>query len=286
MTARPDGTLRVFDGGTAIVTGGASGIGLALAQALAERGCEVVLADRQIESAEEAAAAIGSSGGTATASELDVTDADAVERLVRETAERTGRLDFVFNNAGIGIGGPLERQTADDWRLIVDVNLLGVANGVQAAYPLMIEQGFGHIVNTSSLSGLFPTPGGVSYAATKHALIGLSTTLRAEAASKGIRVTVLCPGVVRTPALEHGGKYGKHVGDLSVEQEREIQEARRPISAEEFASKALDRVAKNDNIVVIPSSWRVAWWINRLSPSLSAYLARRDYEKTLKATRK
>ena len=216
--------------------------------------------------------------------EVDVTDSAAVEGLVREATDRTGRLDFMFNNAGIGIGGPLERQTADDWRLIVDVNLLGVANGVQAAYPLMIEQGFGHIVNTSSLAGLFPSPGGASYAATKHALIGLSTTLRAEAATKGIRVTVLCPGVVRTPALEHGGVFGKHVGDLTVEQEREIQETRRPISAEEFASKALDRVARNDAIAVIPSSWRVGWWLNRLSPSLGVYLAKRDYERTLKAT--
>jgi len=273
--------LRVFDGATAVITGGASGIGRAMADDVATRGAEVVLADRQAELAEEAAEAIRTSGGKATAAELDVTDSAAVERLVHETRERTGRLDFMFNNAGIGIGGPLERQSADDWGLIIAVNLRGVANGVQAAYPLMVEQGFGHIVNTASVAGLVAAAGSVSYATTKHAIVGLSISLRAEAATKGIRVSVLCPGLIRTPILEQGGKYGKSVGDITVEQERAIQEKREPISAEAFAGKAIDRLARNDGVIVVPSSWKVGWWLYRLSPRLGVFLARKDYESNL-----
>lgn len=213
---------------------------------------------------------------------MDVTDYVSVEGLLRETVERTGRLDFIFDNAGIGISGPLERQRIDDWNLVIDVNLRGVVNGVQAAYPIMLGQGFGHIVNTTSVAGLVSAAGGVSYATTKHAVVGLSRCLRAEAATKGIRASVLCPGLIRTPILEHGGKYGRNVGDVSVEQERELQAKRKPISPEEFARKSLDAVARNKAIIVVPSSWKVGWWLDRLSPSLGIYLARKDYENSQK----
>ena len=277
--------LRVFEGATAVVTGGASGIGRALADELADRGCEVVLADLQIEMAEEAAASMRASGARAVAAELDVTDFPGVRGLLQATMERTGRLDFIFNNAGIGVGGPLERLSVDDWNLTIDVNLRGVTNGVQAAYRIMVEQGFGHIVNTASVAGLVSMVEGVPYATTKHAVVGLTTSLRAEAAFKGIRASVLCPGIVRTPILEKGGKYGKNVGDATAEQESEFYEKRRPISAEEFARRSLDGVAKNKAIIVVPSSWRLAWWLNRLSPSLGVYLARKDHEKVLRSRR-
>ena len=283
MATVPTNVLRVFDGGTAVITGGASGIGRALAEALADRGCEVVVADLQIDMAEEVAESIRASGGKATASELDVTDFSSVQRLVQETVTRTGRLDFVFKNAGIGIGGPLERQDIDDWNLVIDVNLRGVVHGVQAAYPILVEQGFGHIVNTASMAGLVSVIEGVSYATTKHAVVGLSTSLRAEAAFKGIRASVLCPGIVRTPILEKGGKYGKNVGDVTAEQEREFYEKRRPISAEVFAAKSLDAVAKNKAVIVVPSSWKLGWWLDRLSPTLGIYLAKKDHESVLKS---
>jgi len=283
MSAAVTKGLRVFEGATAVITGGASGIGKALAGDLATRGCEVVLADRQVELGEAAAAAIREAGGKATAAEMDVTDFAGVQALMQETLARTGRLDFVFNNAGIGVGGPLERLGVDDWNLTIDVNLRGVANGVQAAYPMMVEQGFGHIVNTASVAGLVSMVEGVPYATTKHAVVGLTTSLRAEAASKGVRASVLCPGIVRTPILEKGGRFGKNVGDATTEQEREFYEKRRPISAEEFARRSLDGVAKNRAIIVVPSSWRLGWWLNRLSPSLGIYLARKDHESVLKS---
>lgn len=147
-----DKTIRIFDGATAIVTGGASGIGRALGEELAKRGCEVVLADLQIELAEEVVTEIHASGGNAKAVNLNVTDFTAVEQLVQETVERTGRLDNIFNNAGIGIGGTVNHYGIEDWNYIIDVNLRGVINGVQAAYKMMMQQGFGHIINTASIA--------------------------------------------------------------------------------------------------------------------------------------
>jgi NAD(P)-dependent dehydrogenase (short-subunit alcohol dehydrogenase family) len=276
-----DSAIRIFDGATAIVTGGASGIGRALAAELAKRGCEVVLADRQFHLAGEVASGIRASGGKASAVELDVTDYSSVERLVRATAGRTGRLDYIINNAGIGIGGNVRDYTIQDWNRIVDVNLRGVINGVQAAYPIMVAQGFGHIVNTASMAGLIPSPAVVAYSTTKHAVVGLSKSLRAEAASAGVSVSVLCPGVIRTPILE-GGRYGRMSTEIPPETMRELWEKLRPMPADVFACRAINAIAKNKAIIVVPSWWKVFWWINRLSPSLGITLAERNFQRVQK----
>lgn len=274
-------TIRIFDGATAIVTGGASGIGRALAQELAKRGCEVVLADLQIELAEEVASAIHASGGKAKAVKIDVTDFPSMEHLVQETVKRTGRLDYVFNNAGISIRGDVNRFGIEDWNQIVDINLRGVINGIQATYQIMMKQGFGHIINTASMGGLIVDPGNVAYTTTKHAVVGLSKSLRAEAAQMGVRVSVLCPGAVRTPILE-GGRYGKILIDISPEQIRQLWEKFKPMPPNIFAKKALDSVAKNKAIIIVPSWWKLFWWIDRLSPSLGILLAQKSFRKVQK----
>src|SRR5262245_48476358 len=128
-------TLRTYNGAVAIVTGGASGIGRALSTALGTKGATVIVADRQADLAEECAAQIRSAGGTATAANLDVTDFPAVEDLVQKCVRDYGRLDYQFNNAGIGIGGKAQYYTIDDWNEAIKVNLGGVIHGVQAAYP-------------------------------------------------------------------------------------------------------------------------------------------------------
>ena len=277
-----DKKIRIFNGATAIVTGAASGIGRALAEELAGRGCEVVLADLQIELAEEVASGILSSGGKAEAVKIDVTDFPAIEKLVQETAKRMGRLDYMFNNAGIVIGGYVSHYGIEDWDRVVDVNLQGVINGIQAVYKVMVEQGFGHIVNTASMAGLMPGPGNVAYTTTKHAVVGLSTSLRAEAAGLGVRVSVLCPGVVRTPILEGGGKYGKMLIAIPPEQVRRLWEKLRPMDSAVFAGKVLNCVAKNRAIIIVPSWWKIYWWMNRLSPSLGMFLSQRQFQKMQK----
>ena len=265
--------LRTFNDAVAIVTGGASGIGRALAEELARRGAQVVLADRQIELARDVAAGIPS----ARAVEVDVTDFPAVERLVGETVQTHGRLDYLFNNAGLAVGGEAGLYQYADWQPVLAVNLHGVVNGVQAAYPIMRTQGYGHIVNTASMAGLCPAPMAVSYAATKHAVVGLSTSLRIEAAEAGLRVSVLCPGFIRTPILRGGGKYGKDLRRLSPEQQDRLVERSRPMEPAAFARQALNAVARNRAIIIVPGGWKLLWWLNRLSPSFVLWLIRRMY---------
>jgi NAD(P)-dependent dehydrogenase (short-subunit alcohol dehydrogenase family) len=274
--------IRTFEGATAIITGGASGIGRALSEELAKRGCEVVLADRQFKLSGEIVSRIRSSGGRAEAAEVDVTDFPAMEELVKATLSRTGRLDYIFNNAGIAIAGTVGLYGIEDWNYIVDVNLRGVINGTQAAYKIMLTQGFGHIVNTASMAGLMPGPGNVGYTTTKHAVVGLSISLRAEAAHTGIRVSVLCPGVIRTPILEGGGKYGKMLIEVPPEKLRDAWEKLKPMSPGIFAQKVLNAVAKNKAIIIFPSWWKLFWWANRLSPSLGTSLAQKRFQDALK----
>jgi len=248
---------------------------------LARRGCEVVLADMQIEKAQEVATQIQASGGRAKAVKVDVTDFPAMERLVQEAFERTGRLDYIFNNAGIVICCTVKHYSIEDWNKVIDINLRGVVNGVQAAYKIMIEQGFGHIVNTASIAGLMPDPVNVAYATTKHAVVGFSQSLRAEAAQIGIRVSVICPGVIRTPILE-GGKYGKILINIPDEKLRDILEELKPMPPDIFAKKVLNAIAKNKAIIIVPSRYKLIWWLNRLSPFLGMAFAQKCFQKIQK----
>ena len=280
-----DKKIRTFAGATAIVTGAASGIGRALAAELAKRGCEVVAADLQVALAKKVASEIRTSGGKASAVKIDVTDFSAMARLVKETIKRFGRLDYIFNNAGIVIGGGVDLYCIADWNKVIDVNIRGVINGIQAAYPIMLAQGFGHIVNTASMAGLMPGPGNTVYTMTKHGVVGLSLSLRGEAALRGVRVSVICPGVIRTPILEGCGRYGKMLVDMSPDQQQrmsEMFEQLRPMPPHIFAHKVLNAVAKNKAIIIFPRWWRVFWWINRLSPALGIALAQRSFEHNLK----
>ncbi len=143
---------------SAIVTGGASGIGRALAEELASGGVHVVLADRQMELAESVASDIRQRGGEARAMESDVRDLERFRKVVETIVDDTGRLDYLFNNAGIAVYGEMSDYEQADWDDVIDVNLRGITHGILAAYPLMIDQGFGHIVNTASIAGLVTLP--------------------------------------------------------------------------------------------------------------------------------
>jgi NAD(P)-dependent dehydrogenase (short-subunit alcohol dehydrogenase family) len=223
----------------------------------------VVLADLQIDLAREVADGIHASGGKATAVEVDVGNHEQVVNLVHQTVERTDRLDYMFNNAGIVVFGEASEFEMRDWNQSIDVNLKGVIHGVNAAYPVMIEQGFGHIVNTASIAGLMPWPMEIGYSATKHAVVGLSTSLRSEAAYAGVRVSALCPGLVRTPII-HGGKYGRWIRNYPIDKVTEMMEKTRPVPLDKFIPLALKQVARNKAIIVIPGLYRVFWWMYRI----------------------
>jgi NAD(P)-dependent dehydrogenase (short-subunit alcohol dehydrogenase family) len=261
-------------GQTAIVTGGASGIGRALGEELAARGCTVVLADRQLELAREVAAKLESRGHAASAAELDVRDLAAFEALAQQVRARFGRIDFLFNNAGFGVGGGMETYAPEDWDDVFDVNLRGVANGVQSVYPILIEQRSGQIINTASMAGLIPSPGEGSYTTSKHAVVGLTKALRVEAKGFGVRASVLCPGVVRTPGLT-GGRFGRVMVKLALSEDEMLRlwERYRPMAPELFARRAVDAVLRNEAVIVLPKWWKAFWYLERLSPSLSLRLS-------------
>jgi NAD(P)-dependent dehydrogenase (short-subunit alcohol dehydrogenase family) len=268
-----------FAGKTAIITGGASGIGLALGAELVAQHARVVLADIDAVAVGRVADELASSaGGSASivGRWLDVRDRDAVRSLIDEIAARDGNIDLVFNNAGLAMGGPTHELTGQHWDCIIDVNLRGVVNGVLAAYPRMIEQGNGHIVNTASGAGLVAPPLVVPYATTKHAVVGLSTGLRPEAALHGVRVSVLCPGAVETAILDRLPPSDLPVMASAPVTAREYLQSMRqhPMPADRFARAALGAIARNKAIIVVPRSAKALWYLHRLSPALAERISR------------
>lgn len=274
---------KAFRGANALVTGGASGIGRALSEELARLGARVTIADLQAGLAEEVAAGIRAAGGDAQSAALDITDFAATEALYKQVAARTGRLDYAFNNAGIWMMGDAEAFSLADWNRLIDVNLRGTIHGTKAAYDIMIGQRSGHIVNTASVAGLTPDPGCTAYAATKHAIVGLCKSMRVEAARHGVRVTALCPGVVETPLLDGGGKYGKVLDAVNQDQMRRMWKRMHPMPAKAFAERSLKDVARNKPVIVWPVGGKLFWWIDRLSPSLCLRLARNIYDGNQRA---
>jgi NAD(P)-dependent dehydrogenase (short-subunit alcohol dehydrogenase family) len=269
----------------AVVTGGASGIGQALAAGLVARGDTVAVSDTNAGGVAEVADRLSTQGpGKAFATTLDVTDADAVAAHYQAVKAEHGRLDLVFNNAGIAVGGLAEEFTLDHWNKTIDINLRGVVHGVHAAYPIMLEQGHGHIVNTASLAGLVPMPMGIPYTATKHAVVGLSLGLRAEAAERGVKVSVICPGFVDTPLLTSANPGLPETRVGSDVREFAQQAQRRLYNADALAQDVLRGLRRNQAIIVAPASGRVAWRGARLSPGGAVRAARLAVARHLRQT--
>jgi NAD(P)-dependent dehydrogenase (short-subunit alcohol dehydrogenase family) len=257
----------------AVVTGAGAGIGRALAEALSAHGSRVILADIDFDAVEAAASRIRASGGAATAARVDVADARNVSRLFDQTIANEGRIDYLFNNAGINVVGEAIHLTLEDWQRLVAVNLMGVVHGVLAAYPLMIRQNSGHIINVASMAGILPAPFQVGYAATKHAVVGLSLSLRAEASKYGVGVSVVCPGWVDTRMKDTQRVVG-------VDRDRVIAAVPfRYYPANLCARDILRGVARNRSMIMITRfpRWahRVHRWLPWLVERVSANVARR-----------
>jgi NAD(P)-dependent dehydrogenase (short-subunit alcohol dehydrogenase family) len=197
--------MQELRGKCAVVTGAASGIGRAMADAFAAEGMRVVLADIESGALEQAAAAVRARGSAALAVPTDVSQAEQVQALADRAAAEFGRVDVVCNNAGVALSGPTWEHTLADWQWLLGVNLWGVVHGVRAFVPLMLKQGGeGHIVNTGSVAGLTSNPFMSIYNVSKHAVVTLSETLQKELTLLGtpVKVSVLCPGFVNTRILE------------------------------------------------------------------------------------
>lgn len=262
---RQAGEMDPYQDKVALVTGGASGIGRALSERFGRAGATVLVADLAADGAEAVAAGIREAGGRAEAVPVDVRDPAAVEAAVRGAFERHGRLDVMVNNAGIALAGEVRDVDLEGWNRILDVNLKGVIHGIHAAYPRMISQGFGHLVNMASYLGLTPMPGLAAYAATKHAVVGLSLSLRPEAAAHGVRVTVVCPGFVRTPLLAGPPVEGlAETGpDDAIKQVWPFE----LMDPEVLATEVLRGLVRNRALIVTPRPARWIWRVFRLFPT-------------------
>ena len=192
--------MQQLDGKVAVVTGGASGIGLAMAQRFAREGMKLALADIETGALEQAAADFEEDGVEVFPHVVDVSNADQMDGLAQAVLDRFGAVHVVCNNAGVATGGPMWELSTADWEFALGTNLWGVIHGVRVFTKHLIAQDEGHIVNTASLAGLVSVPGVGPYNVTKHGVVTLSETLHGELAALGskVGVSVLCPGFVNT----------------------------------------------------------------------------------------
>ncbi|HEU4960727.1 MAG TPA: SDR family oxidoreductase [Sphingomonas sp.] len=193
--------MRDLKGRAAFVTGGASGIGLGIVEALLDRGVEVMVADLREDHLAEVRARFTDRPGVKTIA-VDVIDREAMTDAARLTWEAFGRFDILVNNAGVGVNPSVDTVTYQDWDWVLSVNLGGAVNGIMAFLPALLRQGEGHIVTTSSMAGLLPTADNYIYAASKYAVRGMSDSLRLTLAPRGIGVSVLYPGLTQSRMLQ------------------------------------------------------------------------------------
>jgi NAD(P)-dependent dehydrogenase (short-subunit alcohol dehydrogenase family) len=273
--------VNSLTGKVAIVTGGGSGIGESLCRELGRGGARVVVADINAENAGRVAAAIEGHGGRAEARTVDVAMEQDVSRLVEDTAAAHGRLDYMFNNAGIAIGGEARDLTLDHWHRVLEVDLYGVLHGMRAAYPIMVRQGFGHIVNTSSAAAFFAYPGNAPYCTAKHAVVGLSLSLRLEAADLGVKVSCACPGFVRTNIYQSAQIAGITL-PAGVTPERAAGALTTMMAPSRAAQMILEGVARDKALIVFPASMRWARRVNSLFPGLVDWIMVRQLRQLRK----
>ena len=260
MSARSN--QKAFAGKVVFITGAASGIGLGLAQALAAAGSSVIMSDVDPANCEAAAQRLREAGHQSTSTGLDVRDGAAFCAAIDAAWQQHGRIDLLFNNAGIGAAAQTGDMTPELWRRVVDINLMGVIHGCHAAWPRMAAAGHGQIVNIASAFGLLPGPMYAAYSATKHGVVGLSRSLRAEGRDLGIGVMAVCPGFIRTRILDNA---------LMIGLDRDSAEAAVPfrfIDVEPAIAAILRGVARNRSLVVFPWEMRLLWWLDRLAPAV------------------
>jgi len=267
--------MAYFAGKVALVTGAASGIGRGICEALCDQGAIVYAADIQ----EEALHALveGAPGaGEIRAVVLDVTNDGDFTRLIQRVAAEHGRLDLMINNAGTGVVGDFRQVDLEDIRRTTDVNLWGVIYGTKAAYEVMATQGHGHIINIASSAGVMPVPMQTTYAMTKHAVVGLSRSLRIEGAVYGVKVSAVLPGLVRSGFFD----AVKVVGDYDYKREMESLPIT-PIPPRRAGELILAGIRANRELIAFPTSNRLILWLFRHFPRLMSPLLARATVKSL-----
>ena len=268
--------MKNFKDKITVVTGGGSGIGKALCEKLARLGATIILSDINPESVAKVVADIRAAGGQAEGQTLDVTDYEAFKKHIAETVATHGRLDYIFNNAGIAISAEFRDMELEHWRKVLDVNLDGVFHGSLLAFKQMVKQGFGHIVNLSSVEGMVPFPTTGSYVASKFAVLGLSQTMWVEGHSLGVKVSAVCPGFIKTPIFDVSQMI-KIDRDKIMSHYETFQKL--GITPEKCAHVILKGVAKNKPIIPVTGLAHIMWRMARLAPVTLMKSVRRDFDK-------
>lgn len=252
-----------------IVTGGGAGIGRSLCEALGRRRAQVIVAGRTMTDINEVVSNITDGGGRAEALQMDVSKESEVVSGIYNVVMKYGRLDYLINNAGINIAGEMRDLKVKHFREVIDINLMGTLYGTMAAYRVMVKQRFGHIINMSSLAGLFPFPANTPYSTTKHAIVGLSTALRAEARALGVKVSVVCPGLIKT-------SIWKKTRMMKASNEDMLNLIGEGIMLDvNYTTRLiLNAICRNQALIVFPMHANIIWWLYRLSPSTFAPVGR------------
>jgi NAD(P)-dependent dehydrogenase (short-subunit alcohol dehydrogenase family) len=244
-----------------VVTGAGSGLGRAFSVALAKRGGRILLADINLDTAEETAGLVRSAGGTAAVVRCDVSKKEEVFALPDRMKELFGGTDLVFNNAGVAVGGPVQEIPIADWEWMMGINLWGVIYGCVAFIPGFREQRSGHIVNVASAAGLIVGPLMAPYNVAKAGVIALSETLCGELLDEGIGVSVLCPSFVRTNINKAGRLHGQ--GSLESGEKMMERAKKTPDDIAEITLRGVDKGA----LYIVPHEdvlW--GWRAKRAAP--------------------
>jgi NAD(P)-dependent dehydrogenase (short-subunit alcohol dehydrogenase family) len=263
----------VFADKVCVVTGAASGLGREISGQLAASGASVVLADINEAGLASAVAGIVEKGGKAKPVRVDVTNSESVRSLIEGAAAELGRIDYLFNNAGAAIPGEIRDLDLEQWRRVIEINLFGEIYGIHYAYPIMIRQGFGHIVNTASGFGIAPGPLNSPYVASKFAIFGISHALAAEARAFGIDVSIVCPGYIETALIEEMNPVNADGKALRAQIPVPL------VPVERAAQIVLAGVAKRRMVIAFPGYVRVLAFLHRFVPSLFARFSARQIEQ-------
>lgn len=256
------------------LTGAASGIGKELARQLMKLGAQVMLTDRDGEDCRVVAESLGENAEART---LDVTQPEDFDQALDAAWERFGRVDILVNNAGIGMGGEFADIDAGMWERIVAVNLMGVVHGCRLAFPRMAAQGGGQIVNIASMFGLLPGGLFAPYVTTKHAIVGLSRSLRLEGRANQIRVTAVCPGFIETPIFDNA----ETTPGMDRDRARESIPFRF-LPVEKAAATILAGLVNDPERLVFPFEIRLLCWLDRVVPALTNWMFLQSLNKSRK----
>ena len=246
--------MKDVTGKVAFITGGASGMGLAMARSFSAAGMKVAIVDIEQTALDRVKAEFAKTNAEVITLKVDVTDRDAMEKAAQQTEAAFGKVHVVCNNAGVAVGGPVDAMDYKDWDWVMGVNLAGVINGVQTFVNRIKSHGEGgHFVNTASMAGQMAIPGLGVYNTTKYAVVGMSETMRADLAPHNIGVSVLCPGVVTTNIFNSGRNRPEELQGESdtaaLVLSADVDDAEQATRMQQIMANALDPAVVGDMVL-------------------------------------